>query len=201
MFIQTIRGKASDPIAIRASLDRWQKELSPIATGWLGDIGGVTEEGEFFLLVIFDSEQSATTNGTKPAQGEWWAEMGKLLDGEATFQNSTKVYVDTNGDLTSTGFVQVRLGRVSDGDRMLALIEGNSSWRTSRPEILGIVGAVTADGQFINAVYFTTYDAARKGQGQDIPPDVLNRSAEMMSLTVGTLEFLDLKSPWLYSPN
>ena len=40
MSIQTIRSKTSDPKAIRAGLDRWQEELAPTVTGWLGDIGG-----------------------------------------------------------------------------------------------------------------------------------------------------------------
>jgi hypothetical protein len=126
--------------------------------------------------------------------------MARLLD-EPTFQNSSKVYFDTNGDLASTGFVQVRLGKVNDGDRMLALVEANSAWRSSRPEILGIVAAVSEDGQFTNAVCFTSYDAAQDGESRKIPPDILQRGDQMMSLTVGELEFLDLKSPWLDSPN
>jgi hypothetical protein len=68
------------------------------------------------------------------------------------------------------------------------------------PAILGIVGAVSQDGQFTNAVYFTSYGAAREGVGRDIPQAVLSRGDEMMSLTVGELEFLDLTSPWLDSP-
>ena len=200
MFVQTIRSRTSDPKAIRASLDRWQEELAPTVTGWLGDIGGVTEDGELFLLVRFDSEESARANSLRPEQGEWWAQLANALDGDATFRDCTKAYFDTNGDLAATGFVQIRLGQVSDGDRMLTLIEANSAWRTSRPDILGIVAAVSEDGQFTNAVCFTSYDAAHEGESQHIPADVLNRGDEMMSLIVGELEYLDLRTPWLDSP-
>ena len=201
MFIQTIRGKTSHPKAVRACLDRWLDEFESTATGWLGTTSGVTERGDVLALVRFDSEEAAKANSEKLEQGIWWAEMEKLLDGEATFQNCNKVYYDVNGDLNSTEFVQIRLGRVSDGDRMLALIHGNSLWRTSRPDILGIVGAVSDDGQFTNAVYFTSYEASIElDEGNDIPPDVRVRGVEMMSLLVGELEYLDLKDPWLDSP-
>lgn len=201
MFVQTIRGKTSDPKAVRACLDLWLEELAPKATGWLGTTSGVTDEGDVFALVRFESEETAMANSEKPEQGAWWAKMEKLLDVEATFQDCTKVYSDTDGDLNSTGFVQIRLGRVNDGDRMLALIEGNSAFRRSSPDILAIVGAISTDGGFTNAVYFTSYEASRQlDEGKDIPPDVQARGNEMMSLLVGELEYLDLKEPWLDSP-
>jgi hypothetical protein len=201
MFAQVIRGKASDPNAVRARLDRWMTDLEPNAKGWLGTTSGVTEQGDVVAIVRFETEEVARANSDKPEQGEWWAETEKVLAGEAAFEDSTKVYFDTNGDLSLTGFVQIRLGHVSDGDRMLALIEGNSSWRTSRPEILGIMGVVSAGGQFTNAVYFTSYEAAHGlDDSEAIPADVRARGAEMMSLLGGELEYLDLKNPWLDAP-
>ena len=60
---------------------------------------------------------------------------------------------------------------------------------TSRPDILGIVGAVSEDGGFTNAVYFTSNDAASEGERKDIPPEVLNRGDEMMSLASESWSF------------
>jgi hypothetical protein len=175
-------------------------ELGPTATGWLGSTSGITDDNQLFVLVRFESREAATANSGKPEQGEWWAEMEKLFDGEATFQDSTNAYIDTAGDLDSAGFVQVMTGQVSDPERGMALMGDNSSWRGTRPDILGIVGADFGDGRFTTTIYFTSEAAAREGEGKEIPPDVQARIDEMMSLIVGQLDYLDLRSPWLDSP-
>jgi hypothetical protein len=200
MFVQTIRGKVTDPVAVRPVVDRWMTELGPTATGWLGSTSGITDDNQLFVLVRFESREAATANSGKPEQGEWWAEMEKLFDGEATFQDSTNAYIDTAGDLDSAGFVQVMTGQVSDPERGMALMGDNSSWRGTRPDILGIVGADFGDGRFTTTIYFTSEAAAREGEGKEIPPDVQARIDEMMSLIVGQLDYLDLRSPWLDSP-
>jgi hypothetical protein len=200
VLAETIRGRVSDPKAMGAAFDSWVQEIAPSAKGWLGSTGGVTDDNELFILTLFESEEEAKAHESRPEQGQFWAEVSNIFRSEPAIQTSTKVYFDTNGDLNSTGFVQIRLGQVSDGDRMLALIDGNSSWRTSRPDILGIAGAVSEGGQFTNAVYFTSYEAASEGEGKDIPREVHARGDEMMSLIVGELEYLDLKDPWLGWP-
>ena len=43
MFAQIIRGKVSDPAAVRAGMDRWVSDLAPTAVGWLGSTTGVSE--------------------------------------------------------------------------------------------------------------------------------------------------------------
>lgn len=200
MFAQTIRGKVNDPAAVRPVVDRWMNELGPSAVGWLGSTSGITDQGELFTLVRFESEEAARANSDRPEQGEWWAEMQELFDDEATFQDSKQVYVDAIGDLNSAGFVQVMIGQVSDADRGMALMGDNSSWRGSRSDILGIVGADFGDGRFTTTVYFTSEVEAREGERSAMPPEVQVRMSEMVSLLVGPLEYLDLKSPWLDSP-
>ena len=56
MFAQIIRGKVSDPSAVRPVVDRWMTELGPTAKGWLGSTSGVTDDKEVFVLVRFESE-------------------------------------------------------------------------------------------------------------------------------------------------
>jgi hypothetical protein len=90
VFVQIIRGKVSDPDAVRPAVDRWMKELGPAAEGWLGSTGGVTVDDELFMLVRFESEEAARANSDKPEQGQWWAEMEKLLDGEARSRTATR---------------------------------------------------------------------------------------------------------------
>jgi hypothetical protein len=200
MFVQTIRGKVSDPDAVRPVVDRWMKELGPTAVGWLGSTSGVTADGQLFTLVRFDSAESAKANSDKPEQGQWWAEMEKLFDGDVTFQDSTSAYVDTVGDPDTAGFVQVMIGQVSDPERGLALMSDSSLWREVRPDILGMVSAAFGDGQFTTTVYFTSEADARNAERQDPPPEVQARLEEMMSMLVGPMEYLDLTRPWLDSP-
>jgi hypothetical protein len=167
----------------------------------LGSTGGVTDANELFILTLFESEEEARANEARPEQGQFWAEVFDLFRSEPAIQTSTRVYSDTNGDLNSTGFVQIRSGQVSDGDRMLDLMEGNSSFRTAHEDILGIVGVVSDDGGFTNAVYFTSYEAScRLDEDNDMPSDVQARGEEMMTLVVGEPEYLDLKDPWLGCP-
>ena len=93
MFAQIIRGKVSDQRAVRPVLDRWMTELGPTAKGWLGSTSGITDDNEVFVLVRFESEEAARANSDKPEQGQWWAEMEKVFDGEPTFQDSNNVIV------------------------------------------------------------------------------------------------------------
>src|SRR5580765_6070075 len=137
MFAQIIRAKISDPDAVRPVVDRWMTELGPTATGWLGSTSGVTEDGQLFVLVRFESQEAARANSDKPEQGEWWAEMEKLLDGEATFQDSDDVRLETSGDPDTAGFVQVMLGQVSDPVRAQQLMAEQPDMRALRPDILG----------------------------------------------------------------
>ena len=202
MLAETIRGWVSDPKAMGAAFDAWMRDIAPGAKGLLGSTGGVTDDNELFILTLFESEEVARANEARPEQGQFWAEVFDIFRSEPAIQTSTKVYSDTNGDLNSTGFVQIRTGQVSDGDRMLNLIEGNSSFRTANQDILGIVGVVFDGGGFTNAVYFTSYEASRRlDEDNEMPSDVQARGEEMLTLVVGELEYLDLKDPWLGWPS
>ena len=121
MFAQMIRGKVSDPSVVRPVVERWVRELGPTAKGWLGSTSGITDDSELFLLARFESEEAAKANSDKPEQGEWWAEMEKLFNGEATFRDSNDVEVESVGDLDSAGFVQVVVAKSKDLDRSKAL--------------------------------------------------------------------------------
>lgn len=201
MFAQVIRGKTSDPKAVRASLDKWMKDLRPTATGYLGTTSGVTEEGELFALVRFESEEAAKANSDRPEQGQWWAEFEKTLDGEASFRDSSDVEVESVGDLDSAGFVQVMVAKSKDLDRSKMLTNSLRDARTTnRPDILGSVGVSFGGGEFAYALYFTSEQEARAAEGRARPADVQATMDEMMSLAVGAPEYVNLKTPWLDGP-
>ena len=200
MFAQIIRGKVSDPDAVRPVVERWMKELGPNATGWLGSTSGVTEDGQLFVLVRFESEEAARANSDKPEQGKWWAEMERLFDGEAAFQDSNDVQVDTSGDPDAAGFVQVMSGEVTDPERVKQLMADQPDMRALRPDILGSVTVSHDEGKWTMVIYFKSEAEAREGEAKEMPPKALKAMEEMQSLSVGQPEFLDLKAPWLDSP-
>lgn len=201
MFMQVIQGRTSDAGALRSAFDDWYENLSPGADGWLGATSGVTADGRFISLVRFESEDAARRNSDRPEQGQWWARTAALLDGEATFHDSTRVDVDMVGDPDTAGFVQVIQGRTSDPERARQLMGLDSTdMRQLRPDILGSVTAEYGDGGFTTAIYFTSEQEAREGERREMPPQLKAEMDEMMSLTVEPPEFFDLQEPWLVSP-
>jgi hypothetical protein len=171
VFAQIIRGKVSDPTAIRPVVDRWMTELGPTAKGWLGSTSGITDDNEVFVLVRFETEEAARANSERPEQGAWWAEMEKLFDGEPRFQDSNDVQVDTSGDPDAAGFVQVMTGQVTDPDRVKQLMAEQPDMRTLRPDILGSVSVGHEDGKWAMVIYFTSEAEAREGEVKEMPAE------------------------------
>jgi hypothetical protein len=201
MFVQVFQGKVSDPQTVRAALDRWMQDLAPGATGWLGSTGGVTEDGTLIVLVRFESAEAARANSERPEQGEWWAEASKAFTGDVTFHDSSDVFADVPGDPDRAGFVQVMQGRGTDVSRAQELMSQSAPQLAElRPEILGRVVVSHGDGGYTMAIYFTSEEAARKGESQPIPPELQQIQQELQSLNEGVPEFYDLKHPWLDSP-
>jgi hypothetical protein len=201
MFAQIIQGRISNPKALDAALDKWQKDLAPGATGWLGSTSGVTEDGRTIAVVRFESEEDARRNSDRPEQDQWWSETAKLFDGEATFKDSTDVTVDVQGDQNRAGFVQVMQGRSNDPERARQLMDQDSDkWAEFRPDILGSVAVGHDDGGYTMVLYFTSEAEAREGERKEPPPELQAQMAEMDKLSVGETEFFDLKQPVIMSP-
>jgi hypothetical protein len=203
MFVQVIQGRTSQPEALAAAFDRWKAELSPGATGWLGSTGGVTEDGRFIAVARFESEDAAMANSARPEQGAWWAETAQLLDGEATFQDSTEVEVDVQGDRDpdQAGFVQVVQGRGSDPARAKELMDQDADkWAELRPDVIGSLAVGHDQGAYTMVMYFTSEAEAREGERKELPPELQAQMEEMNKLNIGEPEFFDLKRPILSSP-
>lgn len=201
MFIQLIQGRVKDPGALRAALERWRRDLAPGAVGWLGSTSGVTADGTGIALARFESEEAARRNSARPEQAAWWAETSKLFSGEVTFHDFTEVTPFLRGGSDDAHFVQVMEGRVSDPDLLRESQAAADDERLSeyRPEIIGGVLALDEEGDYADAVYFTSEEAARAGERKEIPED-LRPVLEREMAALGAPRYLDLPEPWLMSP-
>jgi hypothetical protein len=201
MFVQVIEGHVSDPEGVRAQLDTWATEVAPGAVGWLGSTSGVTDDGRLIALARFESEEAAQQNSDRPEQTAWWEQTKSLFTDEPVFHNSTSVEVDTPGDPSQAGFVQVMQGRSSDPDRARELMANDpTDWQEFRPDILGTVSVGHDGDAWTMAIYFTSEEAAREGEQKDTPPEMQEMMKEMDALTIGEPVFFDLKQPWLHAP-
>jgi hypothetical protein len=201
MFVQVIQGHVSDSARVRAQLDKWKAEVAPGAVGWLGSTSGVTEDGQVVALVRFESEEVAQQNSDRPEQSAWWEEMAELFTDDPVFHNSTSVEVDTPGDPSKAGFVQVMQGRSSDPDRARELMANDSTdWRAFRPDILGTLSVGHDGDAWTMAIYFTSEAAAREGEQKEPPPEMQQMMQEMATLSIGETEYFDLRDPWLEAP-
>jgi hypothetical protein len=202
MFAQVIQGKTSNPEAFDAAINQWLQDLASGATGWLGSTSGVTEDGRAIAVVRFETEEDARRNSNRPEQDQWWSETAKLYDGEATFRDSTDVTVDLQGDPDQAGFVQIMQGRSSDPERARRLMEQDDSDKFAefRPDVLGSVAIGHEDGGYTMVIYFTSEAEAREGERKEPPPEIQAQMEEMNKLSVGEMEFFDLKQPVIVSP-
>jgi hypothetical protein len=200
MFVQVIQGQVSNPEQLHAALDRWSQQLAAGAPGWLGSTAGVTEDGRFVALARFESQEAARRNSDRPEQGRWWSETSELFTGEVSFRDSSDVTADVTGDPDTAGFVQVMHGRSSDLGRARELMAHNPEWAAFRPDVIGTVAVGHEGGAYTVALYFTSEQAAREGESKQPPPQLKAVMEEMNQLMAGEPEFLDLRQPWLYSP-
>ena len=201
MFVQVIQGRTSNAEGLRRAFDRWERDLAPGATGWLGTTGGITDDGRVIGIARFDSAAAAARNSDRPEQSQWWQETEKLFDGEVTFRNSEEVTVDLQGDPDRAGFVQVMQGRTTDPDRARELMALDpDKWAEFRPDVLGSVTVGHDEGAWTMVLYFTSEAEAREGERRDVPPELLAIMQEMDKLSVGETEYFDLRQPILQSP-
>ncbi|MBA2558835.1 MAG: hypothetical protein H0V07_02935 [Propionibacteriales bacterium] len=202
MFVQVIQGQVSDAAQVRAQLDSWVAEVAPGAVGWLGSTSGVTADGQAIALVRFESEEAARQNSDRPEQTAWWEEMAALFTDEPVFHNSTSVEVDTPGDPSQAGFVQVMQGRSSDPDRARELMANDpTDWQAFRPDILGSVSVGHDGDSWTMALYFTSEEAAREGEQKEPPLEMQKMMKEIDALSIGEPAFFDLRDPWLHAPS
>ena len=199
MFAQTITARVRDAEGLRRQLDGWERELRPGAVGFLGSTVGWTDDGRLIMLARFESEEAAQRNGDRPEQSAWWAETEKMLE-QVRFQASVEVITMRGGGSNDAGFVQVMRGRVIDAAKMDELrsrmAEFESALASHRPDVIGDLTVLHADGSYTDAVYFTSEAEARENEAKGLSPEMQAMFEEWMT-AVTIDEYLDLREPRL----
>jgi hypothetical protein len=201
MFIQIIQGKCSRPDEMRALTDRWNAELAPGATGWLGGTFGFTDDGQSIAVVRFESREAAMANSERPEQAAWWAEAERLYDGPVEFHDCDRVTLMMDGGSDDAGFVQIIRGKLDNPDAVEAgMRDMESMLHEARPDILGATLAIEDDGTFMETIFFTDEAAAREAEAKSMEGNA--EAAEMMRQwdeMTHDVQYLDLHHPWFAS--
>jgi hypothetical protein len=193
MFVQIIEGKLRDAGLLDRQMARWQAQIKPGASGYLGSTSGVTDDGTGITLVRFDSPDSARANSARPEQGAWWAETSQAFDGEVVFHDCQDVDLIFGGGSDEAGFVQVMQGRAADQERMRTVGRSmEDELRAMRPDVLGGVVCWHGDRDFTQVMYFTSEDEARKGEAASQQSAEMDEWGKQLD---GPVRFLDLRHP------
>jgi hypothetical protein len=197
MFVQVFEGRVADSDGLRRQMDRWESELRPGATGFLGSTVGVTDDGYGIAFARFESAAAARANSDRPEQGRWWAETEKCFGGEVTFTDSEEIETFFGGGSNDAGFVQIMRGR-ANRDQLHALDKSFVEHAPSfRPDLMGVLRVWTGPDTYTEAAYFTSEAEAREGEKKEPPATIAAEMAKFEEMTAN-IEFLDLRDPWLY---
>ncbi len=198
MFTQVLRAKVKDAAAATAAGERWQTDLKPGATGYLGSTTGITDDGTFIVVVRFASEADARANSERPEQTAWTAENSGNFDGEITFYDCPDVDVMGQGGSDAAGFVQLMIYKPKNVAATRALAAQDEKLIAIRSDLIGAATAYATDGTVIQTNYFTSEDAAREGEKEEIPAELASFMGEFQD-NAGEIEFIDLREPQLHS--
>jgi hypothetical protein len=190
MFLQIMQGKVRDRDLLERQMEIWRTNFRQNATGFLGATTGFTDDGGFVALARFESTEAAEANSHMPEQNAWWEAMSSAFDGEVDFTDCTEVDTMMGGGSNEAGFVQIMRGRAVDPAAMRtgsAAMEDELA--AARPDIVGGIVGWHGDREFVQAIYFTSEDAARAGE-KTMQDDA--GTAEWEAMIDGPMTFTDL---------
>jgi hypothetical protein len=189
MFIQVLRGHVADASATRTALDAWH--AAPWPAGYLGMTSGVAEDGTFIAVARFASAEAARANS--------WDGTATLLGIMPTVYDCPIVDDYMGGARDDAGFVQVEVYTgATDVDGLRVVDREFEAFADLRPDLLGVTTAISEDGHAFAANYFSSEEAARAAEAREWPAEVLALVERVAELTDG-VEYIDLRTPWMYS--
>ena len=197
MFVQIIEGRASDPEGLKRQGERWQRDLRPGATGFLGVTAGTTADGRAITVARFETEAAARANSERAEQSAWWSETEKYYEGEIAFTESSDVDVLRDCERNDAGFVQVMKTAGVSRERMAPFDAAFDQLAALRPDILGGIRAWSGPDRCVEVAYFASEEEARAGERRELPDDLQGVMADFAEVMKDT-EYLDLTDPQLY---
>jgi hypothetical protein len=203
VFVQVIRGGVGSEQGVVELLDRWRRELSGDAVGWLGSTGGVTPDGELVLTARFASSEEARRNSDRPDQTAWWQELEQLLTGPVTVHDCRDVALVRRGGDDAARFVQVMVwpaGVATSAGVDAATIAdvGTAFVERHRPDVLGGFVGVADDGAVVQVVYFTSEDEAHDAEARTASEEEASDEMRVVE-RLGEPAYLDLPEPQMLS--
>ena len=195
MFVQIVEGRTSKAKAFIEQGERWQTDVRPKATGFLGVTAGVTDDGRTIAVVRFEDEAAARATEQVPEQSAWAEAMQALYDGPPTFTESSDTTVWMGGGSNDAGFVQVMKSTGVDRAQVEKMDEVFEPHTHLRPDILGGLRVWTAPDACIDVAYFTTEAEARNGEQAEMPEELRSQMEGFEGL--GQTEYFDLTEPHL----
>jgi hypothetical protein len=196
MFIQVVEAKIQDRDLAKEAWSAWDENVKPHAIGWLGNTGGLTDDGRLIAVSRFESEAAANKNNDLPEQNQWYEKFMANLASEISFTNCPEVDEMMGGGSNDARFVQLIQGHCSDVEKMRSVgrdMEAELSSR--RPDVLGgtIAWHVDAPGDFTQTMYFKSEEEARKNEADEAMGGAPDEFRSLLS----NLTFTDLHDPWL----
>lgn len=200
MFVHAIRFAAPDPGLVKETFETWGREVAPGAAGWLGSTAGITPDGTFVRVARWESAEAFTANAERPETKAWSERADATPTGAPDVFPCPVTYQRLEGCSDDAGFVQVIIGRTGDAEALLALERDFESAASSfPPAVMGSVLGVTADGRFVETVYFTSEAEARVFERSERPAELRALFDKLQTLT-SDATYHDLANPWLVSP-
>jgi hypothetical protein len=167
MFVQVIEGKVPDADAMRAAGEAWNRDVRPVAEGFLGVTGGVAADGTAVTVVRFADQAAAAANDARAEQQAWFAAHVGVYDGPPSFIESAEVDELFGGGSDDAGFVQVMQGTCTDRQGALAFDAATEArLRAARPDLLGGVRIWHEGDRFTEVNYFTSEAEARANEAR-----------------------------------
>ena len=192
MFVQILSGRATDAEAVAQRFADWRRDLAGAAPGWLGSLGGVTDDGAMLVAAAFESAEAARRNSERPEQGQWWEQTSRVVD-DLQARDSVAAHRLVDGDPTAAGFVQAITGRVRKPDRIPELAEQASARLPQvRPDVVVAWLAVHDDDTFTQVVGFSSEEEARAAERRE-PPPTDDPEWQRIWDVLGDLSYLDLR--------
>jgi hypothetical protein len=198
MFVQVIEGRVADEAALRRLVQRWDAEVKPGATGFLGATAGVSADGTGIAFVRFVDAAASGWNQGRPEHAAWWSDLMAVFEEPPAVDESPDIQLLLAAGSDDAGFVQVVRASAPNREQIDALMTPAriAEVQRTRPDLIGSIRVWLADGSFVEAAYFTSESAARHAEQSDDFGDAEAPFAD----AYGPMRFVDLPRPIFLSP-